>query len=124
MIRDAHRGALISVCQTCNEQMSDSQTGLFEEIFEKVKNIEVKLDRLIASTESVSHGTQLDSSGNRTKNKRTRAKSAYNLHMSKKLAELKESHPNVGHRERFAMAVTSWSHLTSENVRIDAPDQL
>lgn len=43
--------------------------------------------------------------------KRRRAKSKYNDHMSEELARLKELHPDLGHRRRFAMAVQSWKDI-------------
>ena len=46
--------------------------------------------------------------------KRTRAKSAYNIHMSEELARLKDQEPELGHRERFAMAVASWKKIMAE----------
>ena len=43
--------------------------------------------------------------------KRRRAKSKYNDHMSEELARLKQEHPDLGHRRRFAMAVQSWKDI-------------
>lgn len=48
------------------------------------------------------------------KTRRTRAKSAYNVHMSEELARLKDQHPELGHRKRFAMAVASWKSRGGE----------
>ena len=46
--------------------------------------------------------------------KRTRKKSAYNKHMSEELARLKISHPDIGHRQRFSMAVATWKAALAE----------
>lgn len=40
--------------------------------------------------------------------KKKRTRSAYNVHMSTELEQLKETHPGMGHRQRFALAVQTW----------------
>lgn len=85
--------------------MSEVHAG----VIESIKRIERKIDSLADRVKSPAPeaGGGLTSSGG-AKPKRTRTKSAYNIHMSQQLAELKTLHPDVGHRERFAMAVKSW----------------
>lgn len=52
--------------------------------------------------------------------RRTRKKSAYNYYMSEELAKLKVSHPELGHRQRFSMAVKSWKDILAAKAS-DAP---
>lgn len=76
--------------------------------------LNAKMDLLISAIDTarpgmLSESTRQDARPNQpAKAKRTRSKSAYNVYMSEELAKLKVSHPDLGHRKRFAMAVGSW----------------
>ena len=81
-------------------------------IVESIKRIERKIDSLADRVKLTTPEAGTTSGG--AKPKRTRTKSAYNVHMSKQLEELKKLHPDIGHRERFAMAVRSWKKEASK----------
>lgn len=71
-----------------------------------------KMDALISAIKNAHPGFMSEFVSKRdprpVKAKRGRSKSAYNVYMSEELAKLKVTHPDVGHRKRFAMAVSGW----------------
>lgn len=96
-----------SVPAPCNES-NDRVVSSVEALSAKITELIACISAAHPELSPAASGSQAKTGGANAKVKRTRTKSAYNVHMSKQLSELKQTHPTMGHRERFAMAVKSW----------------
>lgn len=76
-----------------------------ESLTRSLESLHGKVDRIL---DSLDRGNDNDARRSNAGPKPARAKSAYNEHMSNELATLRRTHPDVKHRERFAMAVKRW----------------
>jgi hypothetical protein len=101
-----------------SENTSHAPSAVDRQVVASIDALSAKVDELVTCIRSAhpefSPGQDTHAkSGGASKVKRTRTKSAYNVHMSKQLSELKQTHPQLGHRQRFAMAVKSWPRSES-----------
>jgi outer membrane murein-binding lipoprotein Lpp len=97
----------------------DQPTSSIAALEAKVASLEAAVETLMKDTRAPEEDAP---ACQEKKEKKPRAKSAYNVFMSEELARLKVSEPEWTHNQRFAKAVYTWQSKKEERASAPAAD--